>query len=387
MSTQQNSKNLNKKIPPVFILLTSLILFIISRVIFSDESYKSSAIWALVDVAALLFFLLGIASSISSHFARKKAIKNNLKTKDINNEIKLRPTIKKSYYLPIILVIILISAICFILNSDKKEEIVILEKEIEAINVNTNKEVEALIFNENIETSFVDNSDNLSDSNTSKPEKPYKSAFKMSSEYLAARIVYLHCLQINGDAQYLESLYDGSTYSPNIEGSGVIVSSDGKILTNAHVVGLSSMCLVQVAKAPNYSVPSPQYYAVVKHIGKTEDLAELKIYKSLTDSLPLSFSYFEIDRSEINIGDTVYVAGFPYSGNGRLMLTNGIISGSNDLSGNISGSYLVTSAKIDNGNSGGAAISEDGKLIGLPTYIKGNYDTLGYILDLDRVGY
>ncbi len=146
MSTQQNSKNLNKKIPPVFILLTSLFLFILSRLIFSDISYRSSLAWALLDVSALLFFLLGIASSISNHFSRKKEAKNNLSTENKDSKTSSAPKIKKRYYLLIFLVVILIPVIYVILNNNKKEEVIIPKGENNIISVTETKEVQAYVF-------------------------------------------------------------------------------------------------------------------------------------------------------------------------------------------------------------------------------------------------
>ncbi len=82
--------------------------------------------------------------------------------------------------------------------------------------------------------------------------------------------------------------------------------------------------------------------------------------------------------SEANIGDKVIVLGYPAIGtvNG-ITVTDGIISG-------IEGDYYVTSAKIDHGNSGGAAILlKDDCYLGIPTWVEhqeGGFESLGRIL-------
>ncbi|MBU1102313.1 trypsin-like peptidase domain-containing protein [Patescibacteria group bacterium] len=94
-----------------------------------------------------------------------------------------------------------------------------------------------------------------------------------------------------------------------------------------------------------------------------------------------TFSYFKIASSQPQIGDPVYVLGFPESANFAFSVTKGIIS--NLTSG---GLYFGTDAQIDRGNSGGAAVNSSGQLIGLPTYkFVSSGDYRGYILDIQTI--
>ncbi|MBI3335501.1 MAG: trypsin-like peptidase domain-containing protein [Candidatus Portnoybacteria bacterium] len=215
--------------------------------------------------------------------------------------------------------------------------------------------------------------------------KDQSDKLQVSATFIAERTAMLHCLQIEGTENEIRALYDVPVYEPAIEGSSVIISAKGEILTNAHVVGDTPLCLVQTAKAPNYSVPSPSYYARVLAVDKKLDIAKLQTISDIEGNpVTQNLKYFEIAKQTPSAGQKIYVAGFSAASNKRLSITEGIISGYDDTSGYIQGTFLITSAKIDSGNSGGAAFTNEGKLIGLPTFIMGNYEILGYILDLNR---
>ena len=215
--------------------------------------------------------------------------------------------------------------------------------------------------------------------------KDQSGKLQVSTTFIAERTTMLHCLQITGTEGEIRALYNVPVYEPAIEGSSVIISAKGEILTNAHVVGDSPLCLVQTAKAPNYSVPSPSYFARVLAVDKDLDIAKLLIISDIEGNLVgQDFKYFNFTKQTPSVGQGIYIAGFSIASNKHLAITEGIISGYNDISGYIQGTFLITSAKIDSGNSGGAALTEEGELIGLPTFLRGNYETLGYILDLNR---
>ncbi len=216
-------------------------------------------------------------------------------------------------------------------------------------------------------------------------EESRSEKFTVSVNFIAERTAMLHCLQIEGTENQIRALYDVPVYEPAMEGSSVFISSNGEILTNAHVVGQAPICLVQTAKAPNYSVPSPSYFARVLAVNKDLDIAKLKVISDLkSNPVGQDFKYFDLVSETPSVGQKVYIAGFSVASNDRLAITEGIISGYDDASGYIQGTSLITSAKIDSGNSGGAALTGNGQLIGLPTFVRGNFETLGYIIDLNR---
>jgi len=180
-------------------------------------------------------------------------------------------------------------------------------------------------------------------------------------------------------------------------GSGVIISADGKILTNEHVVKsslgltLPDYCLALFSKdfdAQNQKY-NKQYRATFIGLFQNRDAALLKIQDVLTPEgnavrvLPAteSFSYFSPAAIRPQIGQSVYVIGFPESARFAFSVTKGIISNlpANDV-------YFGTDAQIDRGNSGGAAVNSAGQLIGLPTWkFASGGDYRGYILDINSV--
>ena len=181
-------------------------------------------------------------------------------------------------------------------------------------------------------------------------------------------------------------------------GSGVLVSADGKILTNQHVTQSSlslaapDYCLILFSKDYNSQAQAynKQYRATVAGSFQDRDAILLQIndyiyadQSGVVQSSPASgpFSYFQISPSLPQIGDPVYVVGFPESAQFAFSVTKGIIS--NLTSDNL---YYGTDAQIDRGNSGGAALNRAGQLIGLPTYkFVSAGDYRGYILNIQTI--
>ena len=82
--------------------------------------------------------------------------------------------------------------------------------------------------------------------------------------------------------------------------------------------------------------------------------------------------------NQTNLGDKLYVIGFPYTGGDTVTITEGIISG-------FDGRYVKTSAKIEHGNSGGLAIHASGCSIGIASAANvGTTESLGLIINLMR---
>jgi len=76
----------------------------------------------------------------------------------------------------------------------------------------------------------------------------------------------------------------------------------------------------------------------------------------------------------------MYVLGYPDIGGDTVTVTEGIISG---FETRFNTNYIVTSAKISHGNSGGLALLESGCSIGITTFAKtSEIESLGYIIDL-----
>ena len=142
-------------------------------------------------------------------------------------------------------------------------------------------------------------------------------------------------------------------------GSGVIVRSDGIIVTNNHVVEGGQEINVALADRREYT-------ARILLADPRTDLAVLKIDVG-NERLPT----LAIDDSgEAQVGDLVLAIGDPF-GVGQTV-TNGIISALNrtaDPNGDAANAYIQTDAAINPGNSGGALVDMDGDLIGVNSFI------------------
>ncbi len=143
----------------------------------------------------------------------------------------------------------------------------------------------------------------------------------------------------------------------NALGSGVIVSPDGYILTNDHVVDGASQVRVELTDRRSF---------VAKLVGSDppSDLAVLKVEATGLLNLPLG------DARKVRVGDVVLAIGNPL-GVGQTV-TMGIISAKGRATGVSDGSFedfLQTDAPINQGNSGGALVDTRGELVGINSQI------------------
>lgn len=169
-------------------------------------------------------------------------------------------------------------------------------------------------------------------------------------------------LQLFGDS-HGRHYYYGEPYEQQkvrqSSGSGVIISEDGYIVTNNHVIRNASE--VEVVLNDNRS-----FKAEVKGVDPTTDIALLKI--DAEDLPAISFS----DSDEVEIGDWVLAVGNPF--NLSSTVTAGIVSAKarniNILSNEFAiESFIQTDAAVNPGNSGGALVNTKGDLIGINTAI------------------
>lgn len=152
-------------------------------------------------------------------------------------------------------------------------------------------------------------------------------------------------------------------------GSGVIVSADGYILTNNHVVAEAREIKVTVSDKREFD-------ATVVGTDPKSDLAVIKIKGAPSGLRPAEFG----DSSKLRLGDVVLAIGNPL-GVGQTV-TMGIVSakGRADLGIAAYEDFIQTDAAINPGNSGGALIDTEGKLVGINTAIlsrSGGYQGIG----------
>lgn len=150
--------------------------------------------------------------------------------------------------------------------------------------------------------------------------------------------------------------FDEEQRSENSLGSGVIVSPQGYIITNHHVI--ESADEIEVALSDGRTLSA-------KVVG-TDPETDLAVLKVESDDLP-TITLADPDQS--NVGDVVLAIGNPF-GVGQTV-TQGIISalGRSHLGINTFENFIQTDASINPGNSGGALIDTNGNLVGVNSAI------------------
>jgi len=193
----------------------------------------------------------------------------------------------------------------------------------------------------------------------------YISAAEETDFTLAANKTINAVVHIKNTSNYIEDskswLYNlsGESAPKNIgNGSGVIISPDGYIITNEHVIEGASE--IEVTTNNNKA-----YKAILIGSDPYTDIAVLKIEPKT------ALSYIPFGNSElIKIGEWVLAVGNPFNLNSTV--TAGIVSAkSRDLNklDRKNQSFIQTDAAVNQGNSGGALINTKGELIGINTAI------------------
>jgi hypothetical protein len=176
-------------------------------------------------------------------------------------------------------------------------------------------------------------------------------------------------------------------------GSGTIISEDGLILTNAHVI-LSDryynvVDLVVAITMEQDAPPVEMFFADVIQADARLDLAVIKVRSDLNGA-PANFSSLGIEpvplgnSDSLGLGDEIIIIGYPGIGGQTITLTRGEVSGftSEDPYGNRA--FIKTSATIAGGNSGGLAATVNGEIIGVPTQV-GSGDITAEFADCRRL--
>ena len=163
-------------------------------------------------------------------------------------------------------------------------------------------------------------------------------------------------------------------------GSGIILSADGYILTNYHVIEGADQLKVNAG--------GEEYTAKVVGTDESSDLAVLKIDASNLTAIEIGSS------SDLTVGEWVMAVGSPFGleqsvSTGIVSATSRTTSALNDSSSGSSAVYtnmIQTDAAINPGNSGGALVDKDGKLIGVNTLIassSGSSSGVGFAIPVD----
>lgn len=193
-----------------------------------------------------------------------------------------------------------------------------------------------------------------------------ENSFINASNKTVNSVVHVKNMTISPEITSIFDLFSGNTPQPGNgkerlagTGSGVIISPDGYIVTNNHVISRASS--VQVTLNNNQT-----YKAEIIGSDSSSDIALLKI--KAPEKLPyLTFA----DSDNTQIGEWVLAVGNPF--NLTSTVTAGIISAKarnlgNQYNGKVE-SYIQTDAAVNSGNSGGALVNLNGDLIGINTAI------------------
>jgi Do/DeqQ family serine protease len=156
------------------------------------------------------------------------------------------------------------------------------------------------------------------------------------------------------------------------KGSGVIVTANGRILTNAHVVKDADDIKVTLHDGNDYD-------AKVIGVDPKADLAVIQLKGNVPVLKPLTFG----DSSTLRLGDVVLAIGDPF-GVGK-SVTMGIVSakGRGGMGIEEYEDFIQTDAAINPGNSGGALVNLKGELVGINTAIaskSGGYAGIGFAI-------
>ncbi|TWO19736.1 Do family serine endopeptidase [Campylobacter hyointestinalis] len=159
-------------------------------------------------------------------------------------------------------------------------------------------------------------------------------------------------------------------------GSGVIISSDGYIVTNYHVVEDADEIIVTLLDS------SKEYKAKIIGVDPKTDLAIIKV--DAKNFQAISFA----DSSKLLEGDLVFAIGNPFGVGGSI--TSGIISGLNkdNIGLNQYEDFIQTDASINPGNSGGALVDSRGALVGINSAIlsrSGGNNGIGFAIPSNMV--
>ena len=157
-------------------------------------------------------------------------------------------------------------------------------------------------------------------------------------------------------------------------GTGFVISSDGQIATNAHVVADASK--IDVKFADGTSAP-----ATVLGVDRTDDLAVIKVDKTGLTALTLGKS------SDLRIGEPVVAIGNALDLTGGPTATEGIVSALDRTIDTNEGEHLThllqTDAAINPGNSGGPLLTLDGKVVGINSAGSQDAQNIGFAIAID----
>lgn len=199
-----------------------------------------------------------------------------------------------------------------------------------------------------------------------------------STDEAVAAIVRLVCIDNK----------DKKTY---YTGSGTVIDSTGLVVTNRHVLTSGDGSLIRhcgVGFTADIAItPTISFVGSAVAVQDENDLALLRIVERIdSGAMPTNFPSISLLDSKtsaraLEIGDPVFIAGFPGIGADTFTFTQGVVSG------RVGKELIKTSALIDSGASGGAAFDAHGSYVGVPAAaVRGAIGgSLGYVIGANVV--
>ena len=183
----------------------------------------------------------------------------------------------------------------------------------------------------------------------------------------------------------VNSIFYNNTSKASAEGSGIIISEDGYILTNNHVVNsTSSSSFYEIGKATSVKVilynDETEYEAKIVGTDAQTDLAVIKIDKTGLSAAELG------DSDNVQVGEFAMAIGTPLGL--QSSVTGGFVSAVNRTITDSDGkkfTLIQTDAAINSGNSGGALVNSKGQVIGVNTikYTGEGVEGMGFAIPIN----
>ena len=168
----------------------------------------------------------------------------------------------------------------------------------------------------------------------------------------------------------------GQTSRGQAAGTGFVLSADGYIVTNNHVIAEGDSPVVTFADGTTEP-------ATIVAGDPSRDLAVLKVDR--TDLVPLAVG----DSDALRLGDQLIAVGYALDLNGEPSVTSGILSAKNRTITAENGAQLVnllqTDTAINPGNSGGPLLNSRGEVVGINTAIAGGAENIGFAIAITPV--
>ncbi len=169
---------------------------------------------------------------------------------------------------------------------------------------------------------------------------------------------------------------NGGTSRGQAAGTGFVLTADGYIVTNNHVVAEGDSPVVTFADGTTEP-------ATIVAGDPSRDLAVLRVDR--TDLVPLAVG----DSDELRLGDQLIAVGYALDLNGEPSVTAGILSAKNRTITETNGAQLVnllqTDTAINPGNSGGPLLNGRGEVVGINTAIAGQAQNIGFAIAITPV--